>query len=275
MGNNRDSRQADFDGQAERFDTRAGLGDSVASAVAHALLTLADLGDRNWLLELGAGTGEIGRHLSESRRYVAIDSSPRMLQSPNWSKRDRRVVANGDARWPVADRRIACVFASRSAHLMETEHIARELRRIADTSMYFVLGRTHRDKNGYKELLRTRMQEAARERGIEPRDGRSHVDRLLESLSNSDRAGEATSNLKISLISPTVATSWVSRGRPIDAIDSWRSKSGLAGVTVSSNVRDDVLRDVQAWAEQRFGDLDAEQDSPESYVLTGVRFVRT
>src|SRR5947209_5451722 len=69
------SKPERFDAQARSFDARAGLPADAARAVARAVLDLAALGPDDLLVELGAGTGQIGRELAESVRYVGVDRS--------------------------------------------------------------------------------------------------------------------------------------------------------------------------------------------------------
>ena len=70
-----------FDAQAADFDRRAGLPAGAARRIAAAVMELAPAG-RGVLLDLGAGTGQIGEHLSRGARgtgYVGLDLSGPML----------------------------------------------------------------------------------------------------------------------------------------------------------------------------------------------------
>jgi hypothetical protein len=69
-----------FDAQAPGFDRRAGLPADAAISVARAVLDIAAAGPEELLVELGAGTGEIGQHLIGPMCYVGIDRSARMLK---------------------------------------------------------------------------------------------------------------------------------------------------------------------------------------------------
>ena len=70
-----------FDDQAQDFDRRAGLPPEACRSVAEAVAGMAD-GLVGPLLDLGAGTGEIGLQLAlQSRPYVALDLSVPMLAS--------------------------------------------------------------------------------------------------------------------------------------------------------------------------------------------------
>ena len=53
-----------FDEQAPRYDARVGLPASIGLAVAEAVVAQAGAGADVVVLELGAGTGQIGAHLA-------------------------------------------------------------------------------------------------------------------------------------------------------------------------------------------------------------------
>ncbi|HEX5499752.1 MAG TPA: hypothetical protein VFX03_11010, partial [Thermomicrobiales bacterium] len=62
---------ADFDEQALLYDARAGLPPAAGAAVARAVLAAADAGPADLVVEIGAGTGEIGADLARlAGRYV-------------------------------------------------------------------------------------------------------------------------------------------------------------------------------------------------------------
>ncbi|HSU82777.1 MAG TPA: hypothetical protein VLR69_10180, partial [Thermoanaerobaculia bacterium] len=64
---------------------------------------------------------------------------------------------------------------------------------------------------------------------------------------------------------------WPVRHSPREALARWRGKVGLGGVVLPPGVQDEVLDELEAWAVQVLGDLDARQESEEAYVLEGVR----
>src|SRR5262245_6409789 len=98
-----------FDEQAGAFDQRAGMPASVSHAIATELVHLAQLGPGDVVLEVGAGTGQIGLALSQqSVSYVGFDLSIGMLEVFNRRRRGTGrpvslIAADGDKRWPVGD----------------------------------------------------------------------------------------------------------------------------------------------------------------------------
>src|SRR5689334_16874770 len=106
-----------FDAQAMSFDERSGIPPKAAVAVAAAVLEVITPGACDLLVELGAGTGEIGRHLARSIRYLGLERSGRMLDvfqaklACTSSAHARLVQADLDRRWPVESASATAVFA--------------------------------------------------------------------------------------------------------------------------------------------------------------------
>jgi ubiquinone/menaquinone biosynthesis C-methylase UbiE len=94
-----------FDEQALDYDARAGLPATVGAAVAQGIVDRAGVLADDLVLELGAGTGEIGAHLARLPiRYVGLDASAAMLQvfrAKAAGSQPALIVANGDDPWPL------------------------------------------------------------------------------------------------------------------------------------------------------------------------------
>lgn len=271
LGNGKSRQRRDFDSQADGFERHAGLGREVAARVAAVVVEWVRPGPEDAMLELGAGTGEIGWCLhGAGGRYVGLDASGRMLGVgvrrgvADSGGRDRPffVVADCDERWPIGDGAVRCVFASRVAHLLDVGHVVGEVRRVGCGDVWWIMGRTRRDPAGYREVLRDRMRQALVERGMRPREGRQSGQRFIEAMS----AGGGVA------MAPVDVARWVRRGTVEEVLAGWRAKDDLAGAGVDLAVRDAVLDEVERWALGRFGGLTVELESAEVYALTAVRF---
>jgi ubiquinone/menaquinone biosynthesis C-methylase UbiE len=257
-----------FDGQAREFDRRVGLPEADCRAIAGAVLALAGarVGDR--LVEIGAGTGMIGRwFLEHAVRYVGVDLSRGMLEvfrSRPGAGRAGLVQADGAATWPLPDGAARAVFSSRAIHLLPLEHVVDELFRVgARDGAACVLGWVERRPESVKARLSKEMQRRVRERGFAVRSAGSR--RVLEAC----RQRGAIELPK------TVVVRWPVRHVPRESIANWRAKEGLGGVVLPPGAQDEVLRELEAWAVEVFGDLDAPWESEESYVLEGVQLFPT
>src|SRR5262245_15347861 len=69
-----------FDDQASIFDQRAGLPVEYCRAIARAVVEIGQLAPGDLIIEVGPGTGQIGRYFSSPIYYVGIDKSAGMLK---------------------------------------------------------------------------------------------------------------------------------------------------------------------------------------------------
>lgn len=255
-----------FEKQAPLFEARAGLDDAVERAVADAVLRLGRLAADDSLLEIGAGTGEIGRFLAAAApRYIGLDSSPAMLAefTPRLPEgADATLIeADADRAWPLEDDAVALIFGSRVFHLLDGEHLVTEARRVGRRSGFLLLaGRIRRADDAPKELARQKMRALLEARGEAPRPTERRRRKLW------DRAAE----LGGVPIAPVAAARWPVTATVADAVAGWRAKDSLGGVTPPAAVRAAVLDELDRWAD----DLGAAGriTSEETYILEGVRF---
>src|SRR5262249_1659069 len=155
-----------FDEQAVSFDRRAGLPDAVCAAIAREVLALARAGATDLVLEIGAGTGQIGYHLCTGpARYLGFDASAAMLQVFGRRCRDggraaSLLHADGRRRWPVDDGAARAIFGSRALHLLPVEHLVDEaLRTAAPRGAALIVGRVQRSPDSLRSVLRRQMHE--------------------------------------------------------------------------------------------------------------------
>ncbi len=281
-------RQSDFDRQASSFDKRAGVGPEAAPVIADSVVRISELCARDLVLEIGSGTGEIGRFLTRgSWRYLGLDASLGMLRafrSSDVGDRGLLAVADADRDWPVPDGVVKAVFFSRVLHRLDVACVASQIRRVAQDRCCVLVGRVHRDPNGYKDRLRDRMHEAIVARGLVPRPGRSESRDILGML----RGGAgAVSDAAVAIgpddvigsgdvvgsgdmIGPVDVASWTSVGTCEKVLSGWSSKDSLAGVSLGAAMCRDVVDEVGRWAVDAIGPLGSEQCETERYTLSGV-----
>ncbi|HEX6903390.1 MAG TPA: class I SAM-dependent methyltransferase [Thermoanaerobaculia bacterium] len=255
-----------FDGQAPDFDLRAGLPAGVAQRVAAALAELAPAGD-GVILDLGAGTGQIGEHLAGGRsRYLGIDVSGPMLavfrRKLGARAHGALVRADGGVPWPIASGRVKLVFSSRAAHLLPPAVLVEETLRVASPAgALAVFGGVRSEPDSLRAVLRREMRRLLAEHGVEARRAGDAQGRLAGALA--ERGGE--------VLPVRTAASWTVVHRAGDALAAWRAKSGLGGRAVTPEVQDSVLHELESWIRERYGSLDVARDATERYELTAVR----
>ena len=254
-----------FDQQAATFDGRTGLSTGVAEVIANTVIRIAGLTRTSRIVEIGAGTGEIGIHLSrQCDNYLGLDASSKMLdvfaERTGPERRANMVCADANQSWPVDSGTVHAVFGSRVFHLLDVEHVAREVVRIADSGgAVFLMGRVVREPNSIKSQMRKRMRQLLKERGLEPRQGGRRTERLAQALSAYG-----------SILPPVVAARWNADFAPIESINGWAGKQTMGGIEPPADDKRVVIDQLREWAIRQFGDLEAQASSEEHYILEGV-----
>ena len=254
-----------FDQQAQAFDNRTGLTDPVAQAVAEKMCSLAGTNQSGQILELGAGTGEIGVHLAaRSRGYIGIDESQGMLKQfekrLSHSETARLVCSDANEAWPVPSGWADIVFGSRVFHLLQSDHLVKETIRTARRGRaVFLLGRVVRDPDSVKSQMRTRMRHLLEQRDLAPRQSNRQLKQLTSALSEYGTRVE-----------PITAASWETASKPAESIRSWSDKTTMGGIVPPDKQKQLVLEELHEWAVDHYGSLDTSIVSRERYVLEGV-----
>jgi SAM-dependent methyltransferase len=260
-----------FDGQADRFDGRAGLGDDVARQVAQAIADLGggdiggdtdgDIGGDTVLdtvLEIGPGTGEVGAHLAGAvRRYVGLDASWPMLEVFA-TRRGRGLLVQADAArpWPVRSGSVGVVFASRAAHLVDRPHLIGELTRVSRAGGLVLLGRVERQPDGLRTRLRDQRRALLAGHGVDTKgDGARKGRQLLDELAQ----------LGASRLATVAVARWNVETVASAVIDGWEERGVAGGRPVADHVQSAVLAELRASAPA------APESETETYTLDGVR----
>jgi ubiquinone/menaquinone biosynthesis C-methylase UbiE len=257
-----------FDAQAPGFDDRAGIPEDAARAVAQAVVDLIAAGCDDLLVEVGAGTGEIGRYLAGSVNYLGLDRSGGMLEefrakiaaAPAGGARLTRADANRG--WPVRDRSAKAVFASRVVHLLDPDHVRSELERVCAPGGYFLVGHVSRDEVSVKQLLREKRDSLLRERGLIPRSRRAGTRRLLDRLVA----------LGASYVESRPVVTWSAQASAKQVVDAWGHLQSMGGTELESSARAGILAELMEWAGRELGDPDMVRVWQERYILNGVRW---
>jgi SAM-dependent methyltransferase len=219
------------------------------------------------LLDLGAGTGQVGRYLAEGRfRYLGIDVSGPMLavfrRNLGAGARPALVRADAAAPWPLAGGRVSLVFMSRAAHLLPLALLVEETVRVASPQgALFVLGGVESDPESLRAVLRRQMRRLLAEHGVVARRAGEARRGIAEALA--ERGGK--------VLPVRTAASWRVVHRAGDALAAWRAKTGLGGQAVTPEVQEEVLRRLETWIQERYGSLEVEQEATERYELAAVR----
>jgi len=258
-----------FDPQANTFDARAGLPDQVVSEIVSLIDHLsADLPEGK-LLEVGAGTGQIGYKLSQLRfDYTGFDNSAQMLEvfnarfKPAKPARIRILHTDGNQRWPLDDQSARVIFSSRALHLLQMEHAVSEtLRLLSGQGGLLLSGSIQRDPTDPRSMIRRKMRQLLGEHNIKGRSGGRFRKLFFEHCCATGAE----------LLASVKTASWLSMYTPEHSLQSWQSKPGLAGMELSAAVKSDVLTRLEKWASVYFGDLKKSYQVEQTYLIEGIR----
>lgn len=263
-----------FDCQAVDFDRRAGQPAGIDRRIAAAVAELAPAGS-GVVLDLGAGTGQVGRHLAGmsgargSFRYLGIDLSGPMLAvfrgklgAGGGGAQGRLLRADAGVGWPIASGSVDLVFISRAAHLLPPAVLVEETLRVASPEgALLVLGGVRSEPESLRAVLRREMRRLLAEHGFEGRSASDAQRRIAGALET--RGGE--------ILPVRTAASWAVVHRAGDVVAAWRAKPGLGGRAVRPEIQDKVLRRLEHWIRERYGGLDVAREATERYELAAVR----
>lgn len=242
-----------------------GFPPQVGSAVAQAVVSWSDAAPNDLIVELGAGTGEIGLSLARGQvRYLGLDNSPRMLDAFRAKAGDNipdLVVADCDALWPVADATARAVFASRVIHLLQPDHVVRETLRVCRPDGFLMLGRVRREPDSLKERLQRQRQALLRERGIQPRQGESGARGVIE------RCVQAGCES----LGRRVVAEWHGETSVAEILAAWDSLSRMGSVEIEPATRTTILAELREWASREISEVERREPFREQYVVDLVR----
>lgn len=254
-----------FDGQARAYERRAALPPGVGAEIARAVTEVTALGRDDLLVEIGAGTGLVGRFFATGGpRYLGLDLSLDMLalfRAKRGAAGHPLAQADGNRTWPVAGGVAAAIFSSRALHLLSTPHVATQARRIARAGgAALVTGRLRYERGGIRERIAVRMRSLLREEGYRPRGGERMQRRLVAVLGREDR--EPIPRRRVAC--------WSATATPRQAISEWRRKPGLGGLDPDAGAKRRVLDRLEEWARAETGDLDRVFETGVAYDIEGV-----
>ena len=261
-----------FDMQATSFQARAGLPARVKSEVADAIIELGRLGAGRGVLDVGAGTGDVGLELvARGIGYIGLDASSAMLEqfrsaAEKVGFHPRLVVADAGKPWPVAPASAAVVFGSRSLHWLDPGHVAAQAFAAASLDgAQLLVGRVERDADSPRHRVRRAMRDLLAREGIPGRSGSRSADRLIDECVL--YGGKP--------LPRRVVSSFEVRASVRDAIEGFRGKPGLAGMAVDDATKERILSELTRFTSETFGNIDTPVESTEHYVLQGVTLVDT
>jgi ubiquinone/menaquinone biosynthesis C-methylase UbiE len=253
-----------YDTVALRFDCHRALASEVAMAIRTAVLGSLPKEARPRLLDLGAGTGRIGRSFAAAGDdYVGVDLSLGMLHEfaarcGECVRVPRLVQADGE-RLPFRNQTFDAVLLIQVVGAArDWRALIAEARRVLRPDGALVVGHTMMPTDGLDARMKQRLAsllEVVGERSYHM-DTRGVVQPLLEA------AAASTTRL--------IAAKWTAERTPRAFLE--RQPTGARFSRLPEPVRQEALRGLAAWAVQALGSLDAVFSEQHAFELQVFRF---
>ena len=254
-----------YDSVAPSFDLHRPLPEHVPSAIRTAVLDAVEAASRPRLLDIGGGTGRVGRaFVAANDDYVAVDLSLGMLDEfARWCDRAgyRPALAQADGRrLPFRDDAFDAVLLIQVVGAAEGWHaLAKEARRVLrPAGGALVIGRAVAPESGVDAQMKHRLATVLQDLGVPSHQTKSRavLQRLLET--------EALASTK------TLAATWVAEHSPSMFLS--RQKTGARFSRLPPAVQATALGNLSEWAVARFGSLDSAFSEQHAFELHMYKF---
>ena len=252
-----------FDSAASKFESYRSLPTGVPEAIRAALWHALGFAGPVRVLEIGAGTGRIGKaFMVEGDFYTGVDTSLAMLREfPVTSKSSFLVQADG-GQLPFGEDTFDLVLL---LHLLsgaeDWQGILNETRRVLAPGGSAAVGQTVSPEFGIDARLKRQLKAILERMQIaryRPQESRRQALAWLQS--------SAARHVQCQ------AASWSVKTTPQDFLIRHRTGARFAALPVA--VQEQALEQLSAWAETTFGSLDAEFQEQRSFELDIFSFVK-
>ena len=252
---------SNFDAVAPTFERYRALPRGVAEAIRSAILQATRKQPPARVLDLGAGTGRIGKaFVAADDFYVGVDSSLGMLQefllttpTPCLAQADGQQLPFRDGAFDVVMLMQVLSGAGNWRGLL------REARRVLRPGGAVVVGQREAPAGGVDAQLKKRLAAILETMGVERHQGKQVRDQALAWLGSS-------AALRLHLRAAT----WDRNPTPRQFLV--RHRSGARFAALPDAVQDEALEKLSAWAEKTFGSFDAACREEHSFELDVFQF---
>lgn len=250
-----------FDRAADIYDETRALPEDIATKQADALVAEIEAAGTSRVLEVGIGTGRIGRPLAaRGVRVSGIDISTRMMArlraqiEPSFAPVDLLL---GDAtRLPVRTASVRAVLVVHVLHLVSSwQETLDEIARVLEPGGILLRAREeYPDPNPWRETYAKWIEmEGARGFQRRPRPSDEKIAKRLRALGASLRT--------------EVYAQDEERWTPAGNIEETRNRVGSWTWQFPDDLFAELLAEFEPWVKERFGDMDKEYVQPRSFEI--------
>lgn len=249
-----------YDTTASSFERHRALPNSVVEAIRSAIWSVARFPDRARVLDLGAGTGRIGKaFLAAGDSYVGVDSSHAMLREfsgkPEFRESKTCLLAQAEGRQlPFQNASFDLVLLMQVLSAGNWRPLLDECRRVLGPGGIIAVGHTRSPESGIDAQLKRQLVAILEEMQVpwhQPRESRRQALAWLESASGRHWYRDAAA-WKVM----TSAEEFLSR-----------HKTGARFAALPLAVQEEALARLRAWAETNVGSVSATFEEQHSFEL--------
>ena len=248
--------KSSFDRTASTFERHRALPSHVAEAIRTTILQTSGNQQPRHVLDLGAGTGRIGKAFVEAGdSYTGVDISLPMLQEFRARTVDAFLVQADGARLPFRDATFDLILLM---HVLSGADNWRSLLgetvRVIVPGGFVIVGQTAGSMAGVDARMKRQLNQILGRMGASWVDGKKSREEPLEWL----HIG-ATRRLQVT------AASWTAQRTPREFLE--RHRKGARFSTLPPDIQEKTLTDLGAWAEKAFGSIDKVFSEEFSFVM--------
>jgi ubiquinone/menaquinone biosynthesis C-methylase UbiE len=255
-----------YDTTASTFERHRSLPSSVIEAIRSAIWSAARLPERARVLDLGAGTGRIGKaFLAAGDFYVGVDSSLAMLQEfsakPEFRESKTSLLAQAEGRQlPFRNASFDLVLLMQVLSAAGNwRPLLDECRRVLRPGGIIAVGHTKSPESGVDAQLKGRLATVLEEMQVpwhQPRESRRQALAWLEAASVRHWYREAAR--------------WTVTAKAEEFLS--RHRTGARFAALPPAIQEEALARLRAWAETSFGSVNAGFEEQHSFELSIFEF---
>ena len=245
-----------FDAGASSFERFRVLPDGVPEAIRSAIHDAVHIPSPARVLDLGAGTGRIGRIFAQAGDlYVGLDASLGMLQEFRRNTKNSFLVQANGEQLPFRDHAFDLVLLMHVlSGIRNFQPVIQEARRVCNSNGAIIVGRTASPESGIDAQLKQQLKLILEQMGVT-------WHRPQESYGKSLMFLEALSKRHIHM----TAASWNIAATARDFLQ--RHQTGARFSTLPTAAQEVALDRLTAYAEKSFGALDRSFEEQRNFEL--------
>lgn len=250
-----------FDATASTFERHRALPLGVPEAIRRAIWSAASLTAPARVLDIGAGTGRIGKaFIAAGDSYFGVDTSSAMLREFS-AKSANCTLTQADGRdLPFSDGFFDVVLLMQVlSGADDWRGIVIEARRVVRPGGCVAVGNTVPPESGIDKQLKRRLRDILKEMQVDSFRPEESQQEALAWLDTS-----AARHIH------SVAVSWIVNATPKEFLQRHRTGARFAGLP--PQVQEESLSKLRAWAENTFGSLDAGFQEARSFEVDTFEF---